>query len=162
MQNKGKWAIAVGIIAILLLGVRMVMFSGVSDHELIRQTIDEALAAGRDGRPGGVLEQLSQTFQFNDEAAWDKRQLAQVIRTSRPEITLYNREPVIRDDTATVVTRARVRGQALGMPINFDIPSVTIQLRRGTQMRYWIVPMKKWRIVSISAPGFSGAEFLPQ
>lgn len=162
MQAKGKWALAIGFVALILLGLRLLLVSGESDKDLIQATIREAIEASKEGRSGGVLEQLSRSFTFNEEQTWDRNQIAQVIKNSKPDVIIFNMEPVISGDTATVISRAQVKGQFVFAPINLEIPSVKIELARGTELRYGILPKKKWRITSITAPGLTGTEFMPQ
>jgi hypothetical protein len=136
-----------------------------SDEELIRQALEESVAAGREGRPGGVLEYLSESFQINTQEPVRRSDIARVVRLNRPNVTLGPWKSRIAGDLAVVQTSADVElggvdsgggaFDALKLPkMQFRLDSVTIRLRRETDRRWLIVPVKKWRVISVSAPGF--------
>ncbi|HRF58746.1 MAG TPA: hypothetical protein PLH94_02395 [Fimbriimonadaceae bacterium] len=151
-MNKKVLAIVglvVGLIAILV--VRSTLF-GPSDRQLIDQAIQESIQASRDGRPGGVLEYLSQSFKLNDQDPGSRRNIAQFIKQSKPEVTLAAHEPVIEGDMASIVTDAQVNVDYLGMKMDGTLQGVRIVLQKEQGTKWLVFPDKQWRIVSVTAP----------
>lgn len=164
-MSKKSWLLVGGAIAALILALGSVWLFQPSDEELIRQALDESVAAGREGRPGGVLEYLSESFQINTLEPIRRIDIARVVRLNRPNVTLGSWEPRIAGDLAVVQTVADVElggteegGGALDVlklpKTQFRLDAVTIRLRRETDRRWLIVPVKKWRVISVTAPGF--------
>jgi hypothetical protein len=162
-----KWWIWCGLaVAAVAAALASMWLFQPSDEELIRQALDESVAAGREGRPGGVLEYLSQSFQINTQEPVRRSDIARVVRLNRPKVTLGPWQPRIAGDLAVVETSADVElggldgggggaFDALKLPkTQFRLDSVTIRLRRETDRRWLVVPVKKWRVISVSAPGF--------
>ncbi len=147
-------------LAIVALILRMTLF-GPSDRTLIDQALAESIQAGKEGRPGGVLEYLSQSFTFNSDQIVDRRQVADFIRKAKPEVTLGTIDPEIKGDRAEVTTSAHVKVSGLGMSIDRQIPKVTIELKRESAVKWLVFPSSQWRVVSVTAPPESLADLLP-
>lgn len=159
-MNKRFVAIgAIVAVAALLLLLRSVLF-GPSDKELIRDAVKESVEASREGRPGGVLEYLSNSFTFNDQEAPNRREIGKWIRQGKPEVVLRNSEPVISGETAEIVTPVHVKFDYLAFKFDQEIPNVRITLQKEAGTKWLIVPTKKWRIVSVTAPDVSAADYL--
>ncbi|HZH98180.1 MAG TPA: hypothetical protein VEX38_04350, partial [Fimbriimonadaceae bacterium] len=64
-----KLGIVVAVLAVVFLGMAYAagVFGGPSDKEQIQTALDEAILASKEGRPGGVLDYLSQNFKVNEE-----------------------------------------------------------------------------------------------
>lgn len=126
---------------------------GPSDKELIRQTMAEAVKAGREGRPGGVLESLSRSIRYNDMPVEDPRAVAEFVRKSKPDVTLLNPEPTIEGSQATIVSPVTLTLRYGPVPMTQTIPDVRFVLRREVGTRWLFIPAPKWRLVSIEAAG---------
>lgn len=159
----GKTArIVSGLIGLALIAfvLRMTLF-GASDRVLIDEALAESVQAGKEGRPGGVLEYLSQSFTFNSDQLVDRRQVADFIRKAKPDVTLGSIDPEIKGDSAEVVTSAHVKVSGFGQSIDRQIPKVTIVLQRENATKWLVFPSKQWRVVSVTAPADSLGDILP-
>lgn len=151
-MNKKVLAIGglvVALIAVLVL--RSTLF-GPSDKQLIDTAIKESIQASREGRPGGVLEFLSQSFTINEQEPGSRRNIAQFIKQSKPEVSLAAYEPVIQGDSATIVTDATVNIDYVGMKMDGTLSNVRIVLQKEQGTKWLVLPDKQWRIVSVTAP----------
>jgi hypothetical protein len=159
-MNKRVWAIvAIVAVAGVLLLLRSSLF-GPSDRQLIREAVEQSAQASREGRPGGVLEYLSKSLTFNDIPAESRAEIAKFISQSKPEVEIRNPEPVISGNTAEIVTPVQVKFSYLAFSFDQEIPNVRIVLQKEAGTKWLIVPTKKWRIVSITAPEISASEFM--
>lgn len=149
-MKKVIWA----SVAVILVAVLVKVFAfGPSDKEMIQAALDESLSAARDGKPSPVLDYLSSQFEINGQRIADRPEIARVVRTARPKITVQNREPQIMGDTATIVSSVQVDADYLGFTMNQTIPNVTIRFKKESGTRYVVVPYPKWRIIGVEAEG---------
>lgn len=148
-----KVAVIVGLVVALIavLVLRSTLF-GPNDRQLIDSAIQESIQASRDGRPGGVLEYLSQSFRINDQDPGSRRNIAQFIKQSKPEVKLSTYEPVIDGNTASIVTDAAVNIDYLGMKMDGTLKNVKIVLQKEQGTKWLVLPDRQWRIVSVTAP----------
>lgn len=150
--KTGKIVAALGAVIVLtLVGIWVqAAFFGPSDRTLIMEALDEATTAAKEGRPSPVLERLSSQFNYGDYAP-ARFDIAKVIRDSKPDITILNKEPNIQGDTATVVSDVRLVMAYIGQSMDTTVPQVTITLRHENAMSYLVIPTKKWRITEVQA-----------
>lgn len=140
----------VGVLAVVLL----VVLSAPNDRQLIQEAIDESIQASQEGKPGGVLEYLSNSLTYNNVPAGNRREIGEFIKTFKPKVTVLEPEPTIDGNTATIVSPVEL---ALGVgPISkpFTIEQVRITLRKETGTRYGILPWAKWRVSDVVAEKF--------
>lgn len=163
MKNGWKWIGGIAAALLVLVVVRVITASHVSDAELIRNSLDESLRAGREGRPGGVLEFLSRSLTVNDGESVSRRQIARFVRDSKPKVTVENRKPVISPDgeTAVILTNVSVNVDYLGMKLDRELPNVEINFRKEPDTQFLVFPATKWRIVSVTAPTLDMSQLLP-
>lgn len=160
MGKTAKIIVGLVILGLGVLALRMTLF-GPSDRELINQALAESVQAGKEGRPGGVLEFLSQNLTYNGEQVVDRRQIADFVRKAKPEVQFGQIDPEIRGEDAQVETSAHVKVSGFGISIDRQIPKVTIVLKRERATRWLVFPSSQWRIVSVSASPEALSDLLP-
>lgn len=153
--------IGLAVLAVAIIGLRFGLAERASDRQLIQRTVEDSIAAGRKGEPGGVMEILSRRFEVNREAP-NRMDIGRFVRQSKPEVKLVNTEPVIQGEQAEIRTPASVRFGFLGNSVEQRFDEVVIRFRKETGVKWLIIPTKEWRIVSVEAPGASASGFLPE
>lgn len=119
-----------------------------SDEELIRQALDEAIKAGKEGRPGSVIDFLASDFEVNGER-FSTGQIAERIRKMKPDMKFENREPTVSGDNASLKSSVAL-SLAIGPSMNIDNVEVIFEKRSATRML--IFPAKKWQVTDVSVP----------
>jgi hypothetical protein len=145
--------IVIFVLAAPLLGkFVMARFFGPSDDQLVRQALNEAILAGREGRPGGVLEHLSNSFKINSQqpTTFDK---ADFIRNSRPDVSVDDPTPIVVGDTARITSDVEIKINLAGNRIAQKVEAVSMVFRREDGLEWLIVPVKKWRLEQVYVEG---------
>jgi hypothetical protein len=158
MNVRLKLIVALVAAAGVLLVLKAVLF-GPSDRQLIDDAVKESVQASREGRPGGVVEYLSRSFTLNGDSGFSQRDIARFIKSGKPEVVIRTPEPVISGDTAEIVSPVHVKFDYLAYKFDQDIPQVHIKLQKEAGTQFLVIPTKKWRIVSVTAPEVSVGEF---
>lgn len=146
--------IAIGCLAAagVLLGVRQIS-QGPPDVVQIKQAVDEAVEASREGRPGPVLDFVSRSLTVNaDMVGGERGEISKFIRNYKPNVEVLNFTPQIRGDEAVLTSPVRLSLKVLTFETDQTVPDVTLRFRRETAFRYLIIPSSRWRLSDISAP----------
>ena len=122
------------------------------DQALIRQAIAEATKASREGRPGGVLDNLSAEASLNGQTADSRGQIADVVRRLRPDLQLSSGEATITGDEARVVGPAKLTLGILNAKRTYDIAKITVILRREDDRDLLVIPTHRWRVSRAEVP----------
>ncbi|MEX2242736.1 MAG: hypothetical protein WD716_02700 [Fimbriimonadaceae bacterium] len=146
-----NWFIGGGAVAVTALTVLFVA-TAPSDEDLIRQAIEESSKASSEGKPGGVLDYIDSAFLFNNTPAFDRNEIAKVVRLAKPEVEFSSFAPQIEGDEATVVADVKLKLDYLSFNIDRTVPGVEVRLRKTTGTRWLVFPGTKWKITEISAP----------
>jgi hypothetical protein len=140
-------------LAVALAALLVIVFLGWdrrSDKQLIQEAIDESVLASKEGRPGGVLEYISNSFTMNQEGPVDRREIAKFIKESKPDVEVGPFEPNVTGDVATIRADVSVKISTFGPQI--QLPGVSVKFRKEHATRWLLFPTKKWRIVEAIAP----------
>ncbi len=124
---------------------------GPSDQALIRRALDEAVQASREGRPGGVMDKLTDRFKVNTDEPGN-RQVADFIKNSHPDITVSDEKAVVSEDTARITGPVRVRASFLGMNFDQKIDDVSLVFQRESAHEWGFIPVRKWRLDQVLVP----------
>lgn len=153
VQNgKAKAALALLLVALIgAAGLFFVSRSGPSDQELIDQALAEAIKAGREGRPGSVLELLSNEFRLNEQQIGSRSQVARAIRDYKPDVSVANTTAVISGDGAVIESPVTLRAQP-PIPLSFEIPMVRMEFQRENATKWLVLPDKRWRLSRVTIP----------
>jgi len=150
-----KAILVVAGLLILLVGARILMsLGGQDDKKLVREALAESIKASREGRPGGVMDKISDKLTVND-ARFSRGQIANVIRNSKPEVEVLQQDPVIIGEEAQITSPVKVR---IPLPVGngsaFDrtINDVTLVFAKESATEWLIIPTSKWRLTEVKLP----------
>lgn len=159
-SRKALWGIVVFLIVLVVIRVAISVSSQPDDPKLIRQALDEAVRASREGRPGGVVELLSQNLKLNNvDVGGNQRQIADFIRTQKPDVTVQNPTPQITGDEARIVSPVEL---SLGLLGKRNLNEVTMIFRKEDTTQYLIFPSRRWRLVEVRAPDSAVNDLMSQ
>lgn len=169
-----KPILIVGGILVLLVGVRVIMgLAPADDKKLIREALSESIKASKEGRPGGVMDKISDKLTVND-ARFQKGQIGKVIRDMKPDVEVVQQDPVIIGEEAQITSPVRLKvSLPIGNGTAFDqtIQGVTLVFAKESATEWLIIPTSKWRLKEVKLPddvmsqigniggGFSGFGF---
>lgn len=145
--------VVVGILVVLV-GVRTIMSLGKpDDKQLVREALAESIAASKEGRPGGVMDKISDKLMVNSQQVASMGQIANWIRDSKPDVEVKNQDPVIIGEEAQITSPVRVK---LTFPggAGFDqtIDDVTLIFAKESATDWLIIPTTKWRLREVKLP----------
>jgi hypothetical protein len=153
MSGK-KAALILLSLAVVLVGARLAFFGGSKDDaSLIREALAESIKASKEGRPGGVLDKLSEKFTVNNEEP-GKKNVADFVRKSKPEIVVTKPDPVVNESegTAQINSPVHLNFNFLGQKYDAEVPNVTIRFAREDSRQWLIFPSKQWRVTEVEVP----------
>jgi len=154
-----KWLLVVVGLLVVVVGVKAFLtMRGPSDDVLVKQALDEAIKASKEGRPGGVMDYLSDSLTINAESP-TRRKIADFIKQSHPEIQVQNSEPVIRESEGTAQINSPVHIKLTmplgGSTVERTIPNVTLRFQREDAREWLIIPTRQWRLKEVTVPAES-------
>ena len=139
-------------LALLLLLLRVTIFaSPPDDQKQIAQALQDSIQASREGRPGGVLDLLSDKFQINSQSP-NHFDIAKFIRENKPEVEVYNTNAIVSGDTARIDTPVHVKFHILTQEIDQKIDHVTLVFQKEDGHKFLFIPDKEWHLVDVQAP----------
>lgn len=142
-----------GIVLLLVVGkVGLGYLNQPDDKTLIAEAVKEAQKAGREGRPGGVMDFLSPNLNVNGtpvESAGSS--IKDYIKNQKPDIEFTKVEPQVFGDTARIESPATVKVGIGPISQTITIPDTVIELKREDDKEWFIIPKKSWKITEIRA-----------
>jgi hypothetical protein len=145
--------IAWAVFALLLIGLGVGLFAAlrpVDDRILVRQALDRAIEAGKNGEPGGVLDLLSQDLQVNGATmGFDPRLVSDFVRQNRPIVEVAEAEPQFIGQEARIVSPVTIEMPVVGRQ---TLPGVTLIFQKESEPLYGIFPGHKWRLTEVRSP----------
>lgn len=142
-------------LAVILLALRLTIFAPQPDDQKeIAQALQNSIQASKEGRPGGVLDLLSDKFKINQQTPGTFN-IAKFIRDNRPDITVANTNAVISGDTARIDTPVHVSFNYLTQTVNQDIPNVTLEFQKEEGHKYIFFPDTEWHLTNVEVPNNS-------
>ena len=139
------------ILAIFLIKFISVSFFGPSDDKLVREALDRAIVASREGRPGGVLESLTSHFKMNSDMPGGA-QIANFIKDSHPDVTVENYDAIINGDTARITSPVRVKVSFMGHDFDQRVENVSMVFKREDGHVWLIIPARDWKLEQVFVP----------
>ena len=151
MNSKAKLGMAligIGVGAALLIGF---LGTGKSDQELIQESLTAAIVAGKEGRPGSVLEHLSNSFEINGQSIINREQLPRYINDNKPNVEVETTVAQISGDSAFILTPVKL---AMSGPIKLGttIPGVRIEFQKEHTTKFLLIPDRQWRLTKVTVP----------
>ena len=152
-SGKKILGVTAGFVAVLLIGkVGLGFLNQPDDKTLIAEAVKEAQKAGKEGRPGGVLDFLSLDLKVNDEKMDGVRsEVASYVKNSKPDIEFTKLEPIITGDEARIESPATVKIGVAMFTKEVTIPKVVINLKKEVDHDWLFIPRKSWKITGIRA-----------
>lgn len=150
-MNRGKVAVLLFVaVAALATIARLTLFQDKSDREMIQAALQESIEAGKEGRPGSVVDLLSNQFEVNGYQP-GSREVSRVVKQFKPDVEVLNPVPVVDGDTASMKSPVRL---SITMPMkqSFDIQDVKFSFEKEPATQWLIFPSKKWRLRSVELP----------
>lgn len=145
----------VGLVLLVLVGFFLFRLGNQGDDTaMIQETLRQSLQASREGKAGGVLDTLSKSLTVNNqEADGNFSQIANFIKNQKPNLVVTNPNPIVSGDEATITSPVEIK---TSLPIVGDrtvtVKDVVMTFRRETARAYFVIPVKKWRLVQVQAP----------
>ncbi len=158
MRKTTKAFILLGAVLVLLVGVRVIM--GVlrppNDKALILQALSASIKASKEGRPGGVMDKISANIKYNGEnEGGNSREIARFIRNSRPEVTVFQMNPIVTGDEATIISPIDLSVSLLGINQSRHLNEVTMVFRKEEDHDWLIIPSRRWKLAEVHVPSSS-------
>lgn len=146
--------LVLGAVATLLV-LRFTIFAPQpNDQVLIAQALEDSLQAGKEGRPGGVLEILSRKFRINEQEP-GRFDIAKFVRENKPDVNVLNKSAVVSGDTARIETPVEVKVSFLNQKFDQRIENVTLIFEKEDAYRYLVIPTRTWKLKDVDVPGHS-------
>lgn len=151
-MNRNQVIVVISMAALLVLGIRLTFRCEPDHQKLVSEALQKSIQAGKEGKPGGVLEVLAQSFEINKQSPGTRRDIADFVRNARPDVEVLEVNPVILGNEAVVTSPVRVKFSFLGSSIDrrFDHVSIVFGKREGFQ--WGIVPRTEWEILRVEVP----------
>jgi len=146
--------IVLALVGLALVGgvLRLTLFADqTSDRVLIQNALKESIEAGKEGRPGSVLELLSREFEVNGFKPGSS-QVSQMVKQYKPDVEVLNQEPSISDDRADLVSPVRLKVQIAMAKQSFDIKDVKFKFEKEQGTQWLFFPKKSWKLRSVELP----------
>jgi hypothetical protein len=144
-----------GVVGLLIIGkIGLGFLNQPDDKTLITAAIKEAQSAGKEGRPGGVLEFLDLgQLKVNDMAASGTgRDISNYIKNQKPDIEFTKIEPIVTGEDARLESPATVKIGIAMLSKTVTLPNVVVNLKKVEDREWFIIPRKSWKITEIRAP----------
>lgn len=167
MRNRAWfYAAAIGIAAIAaLFFVNIVaVMNRPSDEQQIRAAIEEMRIASIEGRPGGVQQYLSDSFELPEDAPQEgglfsgpKSKVADAIRKSKVDkLEITNIRVTIDGTNAIATCDVSADFQYMMLPpIAYSAKDIQIEFRKETKRRLFLIPDPQWLVLRFSNVTFS-------
>ena len=150
-------------ILVVLVGIRTILsMGGADDKALVKAALKESIEASKDGRPGGVMDKISDKLTVNKEQVASMSQIAKWIRDSKPDVTVTQQEPIILENEARITSPVTIKASFPGgVDLDKTIDGVTLIFAKESAMDYFIIPTKKWRLKEVLLPSDVMAQLSP-
>ena len=158
-----KPTLIIAAILVVLVGVRVVLsMGGGDDKALVKEALQESIKASKEGRPGGVMDKISDHMTVNGQEVATTRQIADWIKNLKPDVVVTKPEPVILGDEAQITSPVSIKGSGMG-GFSFDktIDNVTLIFARENATEWLIIPTKKWRLKDVKLPDDIASQLNP-
>jgi len=153
----------VAAVLVVLVGIRVIMsLNGPDDKTLVRQALAESIKASKEGRPGGVIDKISNKFTVNGEDRFSPGQIMQFVKESRPDITVTRPEPIVLGDEARINSPVTLSATMPGgTEINKTLDNVTLVFEKEDSMTWLVIPSKQWRLKEVTLPEDALSQLTP-
>jgi hypothetical protein len=154
--------IGIAVLVLLLIArIGIGLSSRGSDKHQIQEALQRSIQASKDGRPGGVLQLLSDRLTFNgQDAKGNMSDVAQFIVKQRPDVEVENSEPVVTGDEARILSPIDIKLDFFGQTKSVHLKQVELVFRKEPVMRYLVFPGSEWKLSDVRAPNVRDSDFI--
>lgn len=144
----------VAAVVVVLIGVRVIMsLNGPDDKTLVREALTESIKASKEGRPGGVMDKISNKLTVNGDERFSSGQIIQFIKDAKPNVTVLRPEPIVTGDEARITSPVTLNvSMPGGNEINQKLDNVTLIFEKEDAMTWLVIPSKQWRLKEVTLP----------
>ncbi len=151
---KTKLGIAIAFLVLAIGTIFFVLSSNQpSDQQLIEKSLDEAVAAAREGRSGPVLDFISSQVKVNGDSMFSSKNVTEYIRKNQPDVHITQKTPRIEGDTATIVSPVRLKVSSLVGTFDQEFGNVRITLHKERVFRWLVIPGTQWKVTGVESDG---------
>jgi len=148
VNKNNHTLVAIAGVVVIAAGGWMLFGRKTDDQSQIKSALENAVKASKEGRPGGVVEYLTNHIEINGVVYNVGPQFAKFIKQYHPDITLENIEPVIHGDHATVTSDLQLSFLAHSTKVH----NVTFSLEKQTGTTWLVIPSHDWVVTGAVAP----------
>jgi len=162
MNSPTKLIVAIVAALVVILGIRIGIsaMSKPDDQKLIQAALKESIEASKEGRPGGVLDLLSDNLKFNSQdLTVNKSQIARFIHDNKPDVEVKDQKALVTGDEARIVSPVEL---TLGPFGHRTMNEVTLVFNKEAAREFLIVPTHRWRLVDVRVPDTALTDMLFQ
>ena len=163
MSGKTKLYLGVFVaLALVIGGLFVLSVDRRSDEEMIIQALNDSIEASMEGRPGGVLDFLSDKLRVSGYDNIPKAQIAKIIRDNKPQVTVKNQTVTILPDgeTAEIVSDVQVKADIKEIVFSYNLDrtlkGARMVFKKESGRKYLIFPVKVWRLAEVDLPNDAG------
>lgn len=158
---KRKWnAIVLFAVGVAIAFGLYVSFGPKPDDQVqIQNALQSAIEAGREGRPGSVLEQLSNSFEINGQQILNRTEVARFIRDQKPDVKVEKTLANVEGDFAVIETPITLEMSG-PLKVKSTIPNVRIEFRREQSRTLLLFPSREWKLSRVEVPPESWAQMM--
>ena len=109
MKKTPRILYTIGLALCALIVLRVIFAPKPDDQKLIREALAASIDASREGRPGGVMDKISEKFNINGMQPGSRWDIAKFIRDSKPEIVVENTTALVEGDTARITSPVQIK-----------------------------------------------------
>ncbi len=165
MGKSTKAFLILGALLVIVIGGRAIYsaMNPQSDTTLIKEALAESIKASREGRPGGVMDKLSDNITYNGtNEGGNSREIARYIKNSKPDVAVDNDEPEIHGNEATIVSPVTLTVSVMGQAMDRRIKDVTLTFKKEDDREWLIFPVKRWKLAEVEVPDSAVAGMIQQ
>lgn len=160
-MKKAAWAVAALILVLILVRIGVGLSRRTSDADQIRKALAESIQAGKEGRPGGVLQLIGEQISYNSQdASGQLGQVAQFIKQQRPDVHVEDQTPLITGDNAEISSPVTMDLSFLSQHRTIHLKHVILIFHKESGTSWGILPVKKWKLEQVQVPDFSPEQLL--
>ena len=151
-MNKILRVVAVVLVVFVVARVGLVLTAHPSDRQQIQEELNRSIEASKEGRPGGVLDMISDKLTFNDQDASENiGQVAEFIKKQHPDVSVENPEPIVTGDVAQIVSPVDLKIDFLGQERSVHLKDVVMIFHREPATRSLVFPTSQWRLSEVKS-----------
>jgi hypothetical protein len=160
IADMKRWPLFLLGLLVLAIGGKYILgvLNAPDDKAQIKQALAEAIKASREGRPGSVIDKLSENFKVNGEEPGSRR-IADLIKSSHPDVKIQDSDPLVSGDTAQINSDVTVSADYAGMRFDKDLKGVQLQFKKEASTEWLIFPTSKWHLSAARLSPEQIAEF---